>query len=349
MEQNGWVEYENFAERIGFTQVHNAVLCSTVICPEAKIVYAVLKKFAWQDPDCYPGMKRIAQSCNMSEKRARKHRREIEREVDAKGRVKREADAVPLVETRRRGQGRTNRYVFKDVTKLLDQLEPEESLNGRINHSGMNKTNYTERTPCADNEYAEYKYTDYEDNGAGSGSAGPAVTFSKSPTTNQGSKKKSGTAGESGCGSRNSATGEFNSAGPGEAGPAGTAPKHTEIRSWWQFYRQRAEQAGIAVSERDPKIIGANLPKLAKREDVSKADMHKVVDTLLSRAANGIPPGSPQQALERIREANREPDPYADLIGFQASGNIAKELAAMGRLDADGRITAPSSLRSEIK
>lgn len=68
--------------------------------------------------------------------------------------------------------------------------------------------------------------------------------------------------------------------------------------------------------------------------------MHAVIGTMLSKAASGYPAGSPQQTSEKIREANREPDPWAGLEGYRVSGSKAKEAAAAGRLDEDNRITA---------
>jgi hypothetical protein len=68
----------------------------------------------------------------------------------------------------------------------------------------------------------------------------------------------------------------------------------------------------VEISEQDPQIVGGNLGKLAKREDVSEAEMHRVIDNMLSLAASCKKAGSPQKALERLREQverNKQPVP----------------------------------------
>lgn len=355
LSENSWVQHEDGRGTTegGFTQVSNAVLCSTVISPEAKIVYAVLRKAAWQDPTCYPGMAWIAQRCNMGEKRARRARREIEREVDASGQVKRKADVVALIETRRRGQGDTNIYRF---------LDPEESLNGQFDRSRTDKTYVPERTPSADNEYTGNKDSGNKENGpgtAGGGTAPNGITQAeptatavdlKSFSSNRGSETKANPVGVPGPGSPGSATaGESGIRQPTSgSGPDPVAKGFVTngTRGWWRLYKDRAREAGIEVSELDPKIIGANLPRLAKRDDVSEAEMHAVIDTMLSKAASGRPAGSPQQTLEKIREATRAPDPWASLVGWQVSGDKARAAAAAGRLDSDNRITAAATTKS---
>lgn len=300
-ERDRWVEHENPAERLGFTQVYNDILCSTVLSPEAKTMYAVLKKFAWQDPDCWPGMDRIARSCNMSERRVRRHRHEFERRVDSKGEVKREAELVPLIETRRRGQRDTNLYTFLDVANVRDQLYPEESLNGQIVRSETDKTSDPDRTNRTDYEDAGYEDAGYEEENGGVGPNGQTVDPGLAPEKQeQGSKNTNGSAPAPGGDHANSA---------GSLPSSATLPR----RTWWQLYQERAEEAGVEISERDPQIIGTSLGRLGKRQDVTDAEMHRVLDNLLSLAASGKKPGSPQQALKRIRKSAArfdDPDPY---------------------------------------
>ncbi|MFZ4748490.1 MAG: helix-turn-helix domain-containing protein [Sphingomonas sp.] len=44
----------------GFTQVPNHVLSGSVLSPGAKLTYAMLLKFAWQNDYCFPGQERLA-------------------------------------------------------------------------------------------------------------------------------------------------------------------------------------------------------------------------------------------------------------------------------------------------
>lgn len=82
--------------RGGFTQVPNAVLESDRISPGAKLAYAMLLKYAWQNDFCFPGQDRLAKDMGVSLRSTSSYIQELEKKE--------------LISVRRRGQGRPNIY-----------------------------------------------------------------------------------------------------------------------------------------------------------------------------------------------------------------------------------------------
>jgi len=82
----------------GFTQVPNFILVSKQVSVGAKLTYAMLLKYAWQDDYCYPGQERLADDIGVTTRSVVKFIKELQ-----------EAD---FIEVERRGQGRANRYIL---------------------------------------------------------------------------------------------------------------------------------------------------------------------------------------------------------------------------------------------
>ena len=80
----------------GFTQVPNYVLENSKLSPGAKLAYAMLLKYAWQNSFCFPGQERLAQDMGVSDRSVRTYIKEL---VTSK-----------LLKISRRGQGKTNVY-----------------------------------------------------------------------------------------------------------------------------------------------------------------------------------------------------------------------------------------------
>lgn len=85
----------------GFTQVPNHVLESKDLSPGAKLTYAMLLKYAWQNDFCFPGQDRLAEDMGTSRQTANTHIKELERKK--------------FIEIKRKGQGRTNLYTLNLV------------------------------------------------------------------------------------------------------------------------------------------------------------------------------------------------------------------------------------------
>jgi DNA-binding transcriptional ArsR family regulator len=89
----------------GFTQVPNAILRSPDLTPAAKMTYAMLLSYAWQNDFCFPGQERLANDIGVSDRSVRTYLKELEE----KG----------LLSIRQQGQGKPNLYTLDLQAKLL--------------------------------------------------------------------------------------------------------------------------------------------------------------------------------------------------------------------------------------
>jgi Helix-turn-helix domain len=62
----------------GFTQVPNHVLVSGKLSPGAKLTYAMLLKYAWQNDFCFPGQERLAKDMGVTDRSVRTYLQELE-------------------------------------------------------------------------------------------------------------------------------------------------------------------------------------------------------------------------------------------------------------------------------
>src|SRR6266436_10444470 len=83
----------------GFTQVPNHVLVSSSLSPGAKLTYAMLLKYAWQNDYCFPGQERLAKDMGVTDRSVRTYLQELE--------------AQRFITIKQQGQGRPNVYVLK--------------------------------------------------------------------------------------------------------------------------------------------------------------------------------------------------------------------------------------------
>lgn len=88
----------------GFTQVDNSVIRSTKLTMQAKCLYAQLLAYAWGG-SVFPGRDRLAKENNVHPNTIDKHMKELK--------------DIGLVEVKRRGLGKTNLYILKDITNLV--------------------------------------------------------------------------------------------------------------------------------------------------------------------------------------------------------------------------------------
>ena len=96
--------------RGGYTRIPNHVLTSSKVSPGAKLAYAMLLRYAWQNDFCYPGQERLAKEMGAGERTIRTYLQELEHE--------------DFIEVRRRGQGRSNLYT---LNLTVDKLKPRRS------------------------------------------------------------------------------------------------------------------------------------------------------------------------------------------------------------------------------
>ena len=80
----------------GFTQVPNFVLTSRKIGVGAKLVYAILLKYAWANDSCFPGQQTLANDMGAGERTVRTYLKELEQ--------------TGYLQITQRGLGKTNLY-----------------------------------------------------------------------------------------------------------------------------------------------------------------------------------------------------------------------------------------------
>lgn len=80
----------------GYTQVPNALLKSQTVSPGAKLTYAMLLSYAWQNDYCFPGQERLAQDMGSGQRSVVRYIKELEE----KG----------FLKITRRGLGKPNLY-----------------------------------------------------------------------------------------------------------------------------------------------------------------------------------------------------------------------------------------------
>lgn len=103
IEQNMKVNSADPIARHGFTQVPNFILRNAEISANAKLVYALLLSYAWNNNLCFPGQERLAEHMGA-------HVSTVSRAIS-------ELEACALIEIERRGQGKTNFYTINFVVK----------------------------------------------------------------------------------------------------------------------------------------------------------------------------------------------------------------------------------------
>ena len=62
----------------GFTQVPNFILQNDKLSIGAKLTYAMMLKYAWNDNHCYPGQKTLAKDLGTSDRSVRSYLKDLE-------------------------------------------------------------------------------------------------------------------------------------------------------------------------------------------------------------------------------------------------------------------------------
>jgi hypothetical protein len=91
----------------GFTQVPNHVLVSDRLSPGAKLAYAMLLKYAWQNDRCFPGQARLANDMGVTDRSVRTYLQELEKRQ--------------FVIIKQRGLGKPNLYELNLTASSTDR------------------------------------------------------------------------------------------------------------------------------------------------------------------------------------------------------------------------------------
>jgi len=95
----------------GFTAIPNIVLRSPNLSLQAKMLYALLLSYAWQDGWCFPGQERLAKNMRISDRMVRDYLQELR--------------AIGLIDWEQRGLTKTNVYYINEIPerKLISVQE----------------------------------------------------------------------------------------------------------------------------------------------------------------------------------------------------------------------------------
>jgi hypothetical protein len=91
----------------GFTQVPNHVLTSSKLSPGAKLTYAMLLKYAWQNDYCFPGQERLAKDMGVTDRSVRTYLQELA--------------TKQFVAIKQRGLGKPNLYELNLAASAADR------------------------------------------------------------------------------------------------------------------------------------------------------------------------------------------------------------------------------------
>jgi Helix-turn-helix domain len=91
----------------GFTQVPNHVLVSDRLSPGAKLAYAMLLKYAWQNDRCFPGQQRLANDMGVTDRSVRTYLQELEKQK--------------FITIKQRGLGKPNLYELNLSVSATDR------------------------------------------------------------------------------------------------------------------------------------------------------------------------------------------------------------------------------------
>ena len=91
----------------GFTMVPNHLLISNRISPGAKLTYAMLLKYAWQNDYCFPGQERLAKDMGVTDRSVRTYLHELE--------------TATFISIMQRGLGKPNLYELNLLPSAADR------------------------------------------------------------------------------------------------------------------------------------------------------------------------------------------------------------------------------------
>jgi len=98
----------------GFTQIARYILRDKHLSFGARLTYAVLLSYAWQDDSCFPGQERMAKDLGISRQMVNTYLNELEKHK--------------YINWERRGLGKTNIYYILDYKPLEIEADVKPGL-----------------------------------------------------------------------------------------------------------------------------------------------------------------------------------------------------------------------------
>jgi hypothetical protein len=111
-EQNIVLKGADALSRRGFVQLPRAILYYPKLTDGARLLYAVLLDYAWNNNYCFPGQKALSDKTAWNERTVRRHMKTLL--------------STGLVTIKRRGQGRTNIYELDLTVRKLGRPRPDK-------------------------------------------------------------------------------------------------------------------------------------------------------------------------------------------------------------------------------
>ena len=138
--------------KLGFIQLPKLVLYARNLTRDAKLLYAILLGYAWQQGRCFPGYSRLCYDMGASENTVRVYMRELEK--------------VGLLQQKRRGLGKTNIYILLDLrTAKIEVQEPQNARPAKIEVQEPPETTAPEHKKTAGELETEELETDRQETG----------------------------------------------------------------------------------------------------------------------------------------------------------------------------------------
>lgn len=144
------IRIQNEALRRGFTLMPNSVLRARGISRDAKMLYSILLSYAWQKDSCFPGYDLLQEDLQCGRAQVSRYLKELR--------------TAGLIETMRRGFGKTNLYLIKDVPAGL--LPPENGQQSQIGTSRSSKSELVV-VPNQNRKNTQYEEDSVEENARG--------------------------------------------------------------------------------------------------------------------------------------------------------------------------------------
>jgi hypothetical protein len=103
--------------RQGFVQLPRAILYNPKLTDSARLLYAILLDYAWNNDYCFPGQKALSDKTAWDERTVRRHMQTLLN--------------TGLVTIQRRGQGKTNIYKLDLTVRKLGRPRPDKFVRSR--------------------------------------------------------------------------------------------------------------------------------------------------------------------------------------------------------------------------
>lgn len=116
-EQNIVLKGADALSKQGFVQLPRAILYHPKLTDGARLLYAVLLDYAWNNNYCFPGQKALSNKTSWDERTVRRHMKTLL--------------GTGLVTIKRRGQGRTNIYELDLTVRKLGRPRPDKFVRSR--------------------------------------------------------------------------------------------------------------------------------------------------------------------------------------------------------------------------